>query len=370
MLLLVQQRFWRGQEAGSGWSASQATQSLTKNSRALTVGVLPEGRKVWSPFSGAHSRRKDGGWCGWIQEIFAGQQLQLPDPKNKTRKLTQASIKISTLGTLSLNPHFSLILLLHLFPHLSHLGISWTGCASSSIEAITSKIQNAEATMSQKYHPSYQNFEVTGLDRDRFNGGFALLIPLVDYSQSRLSTFHLNWISEPNHNLGWGWNWRLYLCLTGHHEKWTHIYYCCYKQYWHGCCLACSKSVFIVDLVFLNVLVSLCFPWNRLWCLFSSRLAWPMKTQACWPHRFVFRAKQKAKKKKSCVAWQKKKTNNKGRQLFTEFLDVSLGCWMRVYYSDNYYDDLLSEKSLKSEWLTLHPNRSTLVKMPIYYYYY
>lgn len=127
--------------------------------------------------------------------------------------LTRASIKISTLGTLSLNPHFSLILLLHLFPHLSHLGISWTGCASSSIEAITSKIQNAEATMSQKYHPSYQNFEVTGLDRDRFNGGFALLIPLVDYSQRRLSTFHLNWISEPNHNLGWGWNWRLYLCL-------------------------------------------------------------------------------------------------------------------------------------------------------------
>lgn len=54
--------------------------------------------------------------------------------------LTWASVKISTLGTMSLSPHFFLILLLHLFPHLSHSGISWTAFASSS-EAITFKIQ-------------------------------------------------------------------------------------------------------------------------------------------------------------------------------------------------------------------------------------
>lgn len=70
--------------------------------------------------------------------------------------LTRASVKISTLGTMSLSPHFSLILLLHLFPHLSHSGISWTAFASSS-EAITSKIQKAEAGMNQMHHTPFEN---------------------------------------------------------------------------------------------------------------------------------------------------------------------------------------------------------------------
>lgn len=67
-------------------TSADATPSFTKNSRASTVGLLPEGRKVCSPFSGPHIRRKDGRWCGWILEISTGQQLQLPDPTNKTRK--------------------------------------------------------------------------------------------------------------------------------------------------------------------------------------------------------------------------------------------------------------------------------------------
>lgn len=79
-----------GQEAGSGRSASQLLlkrQSFTKNSRASAVGFLPEGRRnVCSPLSGPHLRWKDGRWCGWILEISAGQQLQLPDPTNKMKK--------------------------------------------------------------------------------------------------------------------------------------------------------------------------------------------------------------------------------------------------------------------------------------------
>lgn len=76
------------------------------------------------------------------------------------------------------------------------------------------------------------------------------------------------------------------------------------NYYWNtDCGIACGKSIFIVDLVFSYILVSLCFARNMP-CLFWSRLAWPLKTWACWPHRFVFRAEFK-KKKKSCVARQK-----------------------------------------------------------------
>lgn len=128
-----------GQEARSGRSASQL---LLMRHRVLprTAGHRPldfflrEERSV-PPFQDLILGERTGADVGgyWRSLPANSSSFLIQQIRRGNAVLTRASVKIGTLGTMSLSPHFSLVLLLHLFPHLSHSGISWTGCASSSI---------------------------------------------------------------------------------------------------------------------------------------------------------------------------------------------------------------------------------------------
>lgn len=111
----------------------------------------PREERSITPFQNLILGERSGRWCGWILEISARQQLQLPDPTNKTRKRRSdtgfcqnkhVGDNVSQLALLSDSPP-------RLISHLSHSGISWTEHANSSIEAITPKIQNTEAWMNE-----------------------------------------------------------------------------------------------------------------------------------------------------------------------------------------------------------------------------
>lgn len=117
---------------------AELAQSFTANGHVLNAHVefLTKGRKVSFPLPGPQNVRKARLLCGWI----GGLRLWR-DPTSWSNKWGMETVlwhredpvKISTLGTVSLNSYFSLVLAL-LISHLSLSGISCAVCASSNTE--------------------------------------------------------------------------------------------------------------------------------------------------------------------------------------------------------------------------------------------